>query len=520
MMCIKKTLFFSFFFIILLTITVNNKAFAASKNDVFKSVTYSNTSKVNSPNKFLNNYTFKQDGTVQSNKGYNSSQVFISPYFNTKINNMKIVNYATPVYVSNLNKMVFHSFSTIKVKKESFKLDVSIDCTKKVTKAVVITSTKRVNATVTNDKTISFSITDFKQYTVLINDDDQRYAYTLFVEPYINENSEIQSYKDKGYQIKKYSSNINLVPENTLLYFEKGLYEIDPIELSSNSVLYLKSGAILIAKHTYDIDSESDYSKWNVEELKTKMGSSKGRNPVIYSTGSNVKILGNGIIDFSKLDHSERAGITCSWGKNIDISRITLINPAMWTITTYKEENVNIDNVKIFGFRMNSDAIILANTQNSTVKKCFARSGDDLFEVKTLGCYENAPSKDIIFNHCVAWNSAARSFGITGETEKNISNIVFKNSSVIYSEATWNPNTISSLAVIKEVGNGNISNIKFKNIKIYHELGRAINISISSEISNTSISNISFNNVKYKSNMKNLIKKGNNTNQIKNVTFE
>ena len=74
--------------------------------------------------------------------------------------------------------------------------------------------------------------------------------------------------------------------------------------------------------------------------------------------------------------------------------------------------------------------------------------------------------------------------------------------------------------IAKEIGYGNISNVKFSNIKIYHELGRAININISQNISSTSISDITFSNIKYNSKKKNLFNIGNETNQITNVKFE
>ena len=66
----------------------------------------------------------------------------------------------------------------------------------------------------------------------------------------------------------------------------------------------------------------------------------------------------------------------------------------------------------------NSDAFAICNSIDVQVTDCFARTGDDMFEVKTLGGVDTAVSRDITFRRCQAWGSKARCFGIIGEIEK------------------------------------------------------------------------------------------------------
>lgn len=150
--------------------------------------------------------------------------------------------------------------------------------------------------------------------------------------------------------------------------------------------------------------------------------------------------------------------------------------------------------ISAFNIRQNSDAFAICNTRNATIDNSFCRSGDDLFDVKTLDGSETAISNNITFTNCTAWNGKARCFGICGEVEKSISDITFKDSSVVFHDATWEENQISALAIIVEVGGGSINNITYENIEIHSAHSRAIG----RLIYGTNVQNFNFSNVKYK----------------------
>jgi polygalacturonase len=200
---------------------------------------------------------------------------------------------------------------------------------------------------------------------------------------------------------------------------------------------------------------------------------------------------------------------------NIEVRGITLVNAGNWTLTTYRCNDVVIDNVAIFGYRTNSDAFDICNSNQVNISNCFARSGDDLFQVKTLGAPSNATAANITFNNCIAWNSKARCFGITGEVEKDISKIRFQNCVVLYRDAIWDNDRIGSLVVIVENGNGKIDDLRFENIEINYDRGRAINCTIYNSASrNCSIQNIVFQNITYRSGMTSQLKAQSSSNCI------
>ena len=166
-------------------------------------------------------------------------------------------------------------------------------------------------------------------------------------------------------------------------------------------------------------------------------------------------------------------------------------------------------------------AFAICNTRNATIDNSFCRSGDDLFDVKTLGGSETAISKNITFSNCTAWNGKARCFGFCGEVNKEISDITFKDSCVVFHDATWDYNRIPTLAIVVEEGGGSISNVTFENIEINQTATRAIGVTIyGSDVQNFNISGIVFKNIRYNSSTPNKISSnGKTTNRI-SVEFE
>lgn len=55
-------------------------------------------------------------------------------------------------------------------------------------------------------------------------------------------------------------------------------------------------------------------------------------------------------------------------GRNISLSGLILLDSCGWTIPLRRSENVVIDNVKILGYRLNSDWIDICNRRQVIVK--------------------------------------------------------------------------------------------------------------------------------------------------------
>ncbi len=444
-------------------------------------------------------------------QGYDDvSGIVISPYYKAKIGDTSIPVYAATVFVGSTQAGALHSFSEIYIEKDtdfSFNIEIISDGYK-IRNAIVLPESLGTGVKCANATAIA-SITDFGIYTFLFNGAEQEHAFTLFVREKIDEDAEIENL------IEEYGK------ENVMV-FEKGVHRIDYLNFKTdNSILYLKNGAHLIANHKYDIMSEEDELLYWEDDALTSNVIGLTRVPFInFFNCNNVKILGSGAIDLTPLDRRERRGIVFNLCNGIEVRGVKIINCPEWSFITYQCENVDISETDIFGYKQNADAYAICNSQNVTVSDCFARTGDDLFDVKALGGAEGVISKNIVFSGCVAWAGKARCFGICGEVNREISNVTFRDCAVIYKDATWDNERIASLAIIVELDDGFIDNILFENIEIFCDDGRAIGCRIyDEEIENFSATNIAFRNINYTACVPAGIAAANETNTV-DVTLE
>ena len=441
--------------------------------------------------------------------------IIASPYFTVHVEAKKIPVYATTTFVGTTQKGALHSFCEIYVDtSKEINLEFQLNTHGFIMNSVTIfpksaNMTPQFLNTVLNER-----ITELGTYTFVFNGDDQEHGFTLFVRELVDEDAEIKKYQEQGY---------NVIP------VEKGLHSSDAyfdFYGWNNTVFYLKRGSYLLAKHTIDIasdddnhnnDSKKELDLYNAGHLP--MGLT--RCPYLNLTCcNNVKIVGSGVVDLSHLDRAERRGIVIAYANNIEISGVKFINSPEWTFITYDSENLIIKDVDIFGYRQNSDAFAICNSRNVTVDNSFCRSGDDLFDVKAAGGREEAISKNITFTNCTAWNGKARCFGICGEVYKDIKDVTFKDSTVVFHDATWNADRIPALAIIVENPGGSIDNVTFENIDVYRASGRAIGCLIYGDtVENFNISNVKYKNIRYTAPLKNKIASNGKPNSIQ-VEFE
>ena len=136
-------------------------------------------------------------------------------------------------------------------------------------------------------------------------------------------------------------------------YFGPGIHEAGRIKLKSDETVFIDGGAVVY-------------------------GSIEGINV------SNVKIMGRGILDASKIARSEaRNMIYLKEVKDAKISGIILRDPQEWAVRPQQCENVDIDGIKLIGFwRYNADGIDMVNSRKVTISNCFIRAYDDNIVVK------------------------------------------------------------------------------------------------------------------------------------------
>lgn len=437
-----------------------------------------------------------------SNRGLQHEGIIVDPYFTVTANGVSIPSYAAAVYSGIANAGVIHSFCSFETDLSQQPVQLSLTSIATILEPRIFPNPGNTNLSAI-DKTLTATLTEYGTYTFMTRFPGADYSCTVQIRPISDENAEIQQY-------------IDLYGAENVTIFEPGIHEPEYLKLDSNSVLYLKKGAYLLAKHVHDINSAED-------ETKSDEGTT-GRYGVIDANQfENVTIAGHGIIDMSRLDLHERNGMNFINGKNLTIKDVTLLNSGNWNIYVYRVEGITIDGVTILGSRINSDGINICNSKNATISHCFVRTGDDCFSVKTLGAAEDAPAENILFSDNTAWASKARGFGITGEIEFDIQNVTFENCTVITRDGDWDYDRIGSLVIISETGNGNVRDITFRNIQIGYDATRAINLTVlNPDRKEMQMKNIVFENISYQAGTESQLKATNNTNQIavvlKNVT--
>lgn len=420
------------------------------------------------------------------NRHYSGTSVVISPYFTARVEDTRLPVYAAPVYVADGNHGALHSFASVDVSFGDHR-PMLLELT--VAPAVPLDSAQVFSHDAAQLKisgqTIQLKVSAHGTYTVVLND-DQNYAVTLFVRSYSGEQEQIAAYQ------ARYGA------ENVTVY-EPGVHRIDHLSLFSGSVLYLKAGAILLPEHTIDI--MEDDAAANAEEFGAKQCNGIGLNrfPVINGySGSDIVIAGRGTVDMTQLDWHERRGIVFSLCSNVTMDGVIVINPCEWAFITYRCENVIVTQSAVLGYRTNSDAFAICNSIDVQVSDCFARTGDDMFEVKTLGGVETAVSHSIAFRRCQAWGSKARCFGVIGEIERDVTDILFEDGIVIFRDAIWDNDRIGSLVVLRECGTGNVCGVTFRNITIHYDRGRPIQVGVyTTGLIGGLMQDITFENIRY-----------------------
>jgi hypothetical protein len=271
-------------------------------------------------------------------------------------------------------------------------------------------------------------------------------------------------------------------------YFGPGVHEAGVIKLNSNETVFIEGGAVV-------------------------------HGVILSENARNIKIMGRGILDASKIERGAAPNPICLRNVvNASISGIILRDPQEWTVVPTNCDSVAIDNIKLIGlWRYNSDGIDIVNSSNIKIINTFIRAFDDNIALKGLkGAYN--PQHNIMENihveNCVLWNDWGRPIELGLETVVDtMRNISFTHCQVPH--FTW-------IAIdIQNGDRGYVKNVRFEDISIEDpildsitigttpmdkkELGKTIELIIkgfdwwTTDTLRGNISNIHFNNIRYNS---------------------
>ena len=426
-------------------------------------IAYDGISKCNTLTQFIKEVDY-DDGS-HNNEAHDVG-VILSPYFTVKINGQDV-----PAYSVRTSRGA-HSFLQIDVTDESFPLSVQIE-TKFDAESYKVMPLSYGVAAQANGRSVYAEIDALGNYT-FVPDDDITHALTVFVR------AKQEYVAPEGYEVikiapGKHDNVIAFTKEKQVLYFEAGVHELRyAINFKSNTEVYFEPGAHIIAT------------------MPTVQGETPTKNPDWAGmTGwralfqgqyvKNVRISGRGFIDLSRLDWHARSVVQFDQCENITVEGITMNNSPEWTMFFTQSKNILVDQVMLFGYRQNSDGIAVVDSANALIKNCFARAGDDLFEVKSMYGYCPIKIENIVFENNNAWPDKCRGMGIIYESQRDMSDIHFIGGSVAFAPADWMDDLGALIIFLND--RATLTGISFEGIEVYSSVKYPINVSMNENAS-------------------------------------
>ena len=422
-------------------------------------IVYENIETTNYLSQFITEVD-NSDGT--HNNGALVSGAIISPYFTLKINGQDV-----PCYSVRTARGA-HTFAMLDATDESFPLSVQVSAKIDAESYNVLPLHYGVSAKA-DGKEVTAEIPTYGNYT-LVPDDNIGRALTIFAR------TKQEYTAPEGYEVIKiapgvHESPIKFTAEKQVLYFEAGVHEMPyAVMFKSNTEVYFEPGAYILATMP-DASVEKPIKNPDWAGMTGWCALFQGQYV------SNVRISGRGFIDLTKLDWHARSVIQFDQCENITVEGVTLNNSPEWTMFFTQSKNITVDQVMLFGYRQNSDGIAIVDSANATVKNCFARSGDDLFEVKSM--YGNCAIKieNIVFENCNGWPDKCRGMGLIAESQRDMTDIHFINCSIGYAPAEW-MDDLGAVIVYLE-GKAKVTNVSFEGIEVYSSVRYPISVKLS-----------------------------------------
>jgi hypothetical protein len=231
-----------------------------------------------------------------------------------------------------------------------------------------------------------------------------------------------------------------------VLYFGPGIHEITHLVVTNNQTVYLAGGAVVRGV----IGPTEKFSISGYSGLRTY-------SPTLLLKGANITVRGRGILDGGRSTTHAR-NLLVVQGSDIRIEGIILRDSSTWNMPIRRSDRVSVRNVKVLGYRANSDGIDICSSRDVTVEDCFLRTLDDLIVVKTDR--GQGPSQRIVARNCVLWNEVAHALSIGAELREPVDDVLFTDCDVIHDQGReW------TLRVY-HCDSARISNVRFENLRI------------------------------------------------------
>ncbi len=231
-----------------------------------------------------------------------------------------------------------------------------------------------------------------------------------------------------------------------VIYFGPGIHDVTSVAVGDNATVYIAGGAYLRCVPDPD-------------EKEVELRGKKRKPPTFLLEGKNITVRGRGIIDQATIPRSNRRYTIFAQNSNdIKIEGVTICDPSHWTIPIQASDNIHVDNIKIIGWRGNSDGVDISNSRDALIENCFMRTLDDAVVIKSFA--GRGEVKNIHTRKCVVWNELAHSLSIGAEVHENVSQVLFEDCDVIHDVGR------ETALRIYHCDDAVISDVTFQNIRI------------------------------------------------------
>lgn len=290
---------------------------------------------------------------------------------------------------------------------------VKVTCSEEVRSVTVLPATRGLRTDVFG-KTFTLTVDKAGPLTIEVNG-DAIHSLHLFVNPL---EKDLPDPKDPK-----------------VLYYGPGVHHVQSVAVNAGQTVYVAAGAIV-------------YGEGNGENPHA---------PIFRLQGADITLRGRGIIDGSLCPWHTRS-IVGATGSNIRIEGVTLRDSSGFTLPVRRSDGVKIDNVKIFGWRGNSDGMDICNSRQVEVTGCFLRTFDDLVVLKTDK--GQGELRNVSVKNCVLWNEFAHALSLGAELREPLTNVVFSDCDIIRDKGReW-------LLRIFQSDSAPVKNVTFENIRI------------------------------------------------------
>lgn len=231
-----------------------------------------------------------------------------------------------------------------------------------------------------------------------------------------------------------------------VIYFGPGVHDVTNVMVGDGQTVYIDGSAYLRCGTDPD-------------ENEVELRGRKRKPPTFFLEGKDITIRGRGIIDQSAIPRANRRyTIFAQLSHDIKIEGVIIRDPSHWTIPLQASDNIHVDNIKILGWRGNSDGVDISNSRDALVENCFFRTLDDAVVIKSFE--GRGEVRNIHTRKCVVWNELAHSLSIGAEVRENVTNVLFEDCDIIHDVGR------ETALRVYHCDDAVISDVTFQNIRI------------------------------------------------------